>query len=138
MTDLLRGRMQVLFDTNVLSLPHARSGKARALAVTGAKRSSAAPDIPTVAESGVPGYEMITWYGVLGPAGMPKDIVNRLNREITAVLKKEDTRSRLAALGTDIDVSTPEEFARYLESERALWTKVLKASGTIPSSTIQK
>ncbi len=131
MTDLLGGRMQVLFDTIVLSLPHARTGKARALAVTGAKRSAAAPEIPTVAESGVPGYEMITWYGVLGPAGLPKDIVNRLNREISGVLQTSEMRSKLSAMGTDIDVGTPEQFARYLDSERALWTKVLKESGTI-------
>jgi tripartite-type tricarboxylate transporter receptor subunit TctC len=132
MNDLLGGQLQILFDTIVLSLPHAQSGRVRALAVTGAKRSSAAPDIPTVAESGVPGYEMITWYGVLGPGGMPAQIVTRLNQEITRALQQPDVRTKLSSMGTDIDVASPEEFAQYLKAERAQWAKVLKESGTIP------
>jgi tripartite-type tricarboxylate transporter receptor subunit TctC len=130
MNDLLGGQVQVLFDTIVLSLPHTKTGKARALAVTGAKRSQAAPEIPTVAESGVPGYEMITWYGVLGPKAMSAQVVDRLNQEIARVLLTPEIGKKFAALGADIDVSTPEEFARHLKSERVQWTRILKPSGS--------
>jgi tripartite-type tricarboxylate transporter receptor subunit TctC len=95
-----------MFDVIVSGMPHAKAGRLRALAVTGSKRSSYAPELPTVAEAGLPGYEVVTWYGILAPAGMPAGLSKRLNEEIVKVLKAPDVASKLSAQGVDIVASS--------------------------------
>ena len=127
--DLLGGH-HVLYFGNVPSvIQHARSGKLRALAVTGSKRSSAVPDIPTVAESGVPGFEVTTWYGVAAPAKTPRAIVDRLNSEIVRALNSPDLRTQLTNGGADPAGTTPEQYTVYVQNEIAKWAKVIKAAG---------
>ena len=127
--DLLGGH-HVLYFGNVPSvIQHARSGKLRALAVTGSKRSSAVPDIPTVAESGVPGFEVTTWYGVAAPAKTPRAIVDRLNSEIVRALNSPDLRTQLTNGGADPAGTTPEQYTAYVQNEIAKWAKVIKAAG---------
>jgi tripartite-type tricarboxylate transporter receptor subunit TctC len=125
LTDLLAGRVQVMFNSAVSILPQVRSGKLRALAMTAAKRSAAMPDLPTVAESGVPGYEAASWYGVLAPAGTPRPIMEKLNSEIVRIARTPEVRERLAADGADPVGSSPEEFAAYIKLELARWARVI-------------
>jgi tripartite-type tricarboxylate transporter receptor subunit TctC len=127
--DLLAGRVPIMSSTMPPVLPHIRTGKVRALAVTSAKRSPALPDLPTVAESGVPGYEAIAWQGLLGPGGMPKPIVARINAEFVKVLKQPDVMAKLNEQGYETVASPPEWFAAYIRSEIVKWTKVIKAAG---------
>ena len=115
-------------DLSTLS-PHVRSGRMRALAVTAARRSSLMPEVPTVAESGVPGYEATGWFGVLVPAGTSKEIVNRLHADITKVLKAPDVQKRFATEGGDIVADTPEQFAAFVKAGLIKWAKVVKESG---------
>jgi tripartite-type tricarboxylate transporter receptor subunit TctC len=110
-------------------LPHLRSGKVRALAVTSAKRSPAVPDLPTVAESALPGYEAIAWQGLLAPAGTSRAIVSRIQSEFARVLKQPEITSRLADQGYETVASTPDWFAAYIKTEIAKWSKVIKAAG---------
>ena len=110
-------------------MPQVRAGKLRALAITGAKRSALVPDLPTIAEAGVPGYEASGWVGILAPAGTPPAIVNRLNAEVNAILKLPDVRSQLAGNGADATGGSPEQFATFIEREIAKWAKIVKASG---------
>ena len=126
LTDLLGGQVQVMFNSAVSMLPQVRAGRLRALAVTSAKRSPAMPELPTVAESGLPGYEASSWYGVLAPARTPRAIVDKLNGEIVKIIRQPDLRERLAADGADPAGSSPEEFAAYIKSELARWAKVVK------------
>jgi tripartite-type tricarboxylate transporter receptor subunit TctC len=114
------------------TLPHIKAGRLRALAVTGAKRSPAAPDVPTIAESGFPGFEATAWYGVLAPAKTPKPVVSRLHNEIVKVLQEPDVKNRLTGLGFEIVGSTPEQFSAYIKSEITKWAKAVKASGAKP------
>jgi tripartite-type tricarboxylate transporter receptor subunit TctC len=107
----------------------ARDGRLRPLAVTGAKRSPAAPDIPTVAESGVPGYEVTTAYGLAAPAKTPKPILDRLHAETVKALNAPDVREKLTGVGFDVVTSTPEEFARYIRSEVAKWRELAQRMG---------
>jgi len=107
-------------------VPHMKSGRMRALAVSGAKRSAAAPGVPTVEESGVPGYAFDVWYGMLFPAGTPRAVVGRANAEINNVLKSPALAQRFAAVGLEPAGSTPEEFARLIRSEMAKWRKVVR------------
>lgn len=127
--DLIGGQITLLFATSLSVVPHVRSGKLRALATTGAQRSPALPDLPTVAESGVPGYEASLWYGLVAPARMPPEIVRRLNSEIVAVLGLPDVRERLANQGVDVRSTTPEEFSRLLESDLKRWAAVVQRAG---------
>jgi tripartite-type tricarboxylate transporter receptor subunit TctC len=106
-----------------------RSGKVRALAVSSAKRHPQVPDVPTVAEQGYRGYEVISWYGLLAPAGTPKPVVALLNRETVKILKTAEVRDRMAADGAEPVSSTPEELAAYIRSETARWAKVVRESG---------
>jgi tripartite-type tricarboxylate transporter receptor subunit TctC len=108
---------------------HARAGKLRALATTGPKRTPVAPDIPTVAESGVPGYEVTTFYGVSAPAKTPRAIIDRLHAEIVRALNSPDVRDRLQALGADPVGNTPEQYTAFMQNEIAKWTKVIRAAG---------
>jgi tripartite-type tricarboxylate transporter receptor subunit TctC len=126
LTDLLAGRVQVMFNSAVSILPQVRSGKLRAVAMTAAKRSAAMPDLPTVAESGVPGYEAASWYGVLAPAATPRPIVQKLNSEIVRIARTPEVRERLAADGADPVGSSPEEFAAYIKRELARWARVIE------------
>jgi tripartite-type tricarboxylate transporter receptor subunit TctC len=111
------------------TLGHVQAGRLRALATTGAKRALAAPELPTMAEAGVPGYEAANWFGTMVPAKTPPAIVNRLSQEIARVLKLPDVRERLLSQGIEPVSNTPEEFTAYVRSEMAKWAKVVKASG---------
>jgi tripartite-type tricarboxylate transporter receptor subunit TctC len=132
LNDILGGQIQLMFDVIVSGMPHAKAGRLRALAVTGSKRSSYAPELPTVAEAGLPGYEVVTWYGILAPAGMPAGLSKRLNEEIVKVLKAPDVASKLSTQGVDIVASSQDEFVSYLRSERDKWSKVIKQAGIKP------
>jgi tripartite-type tricarboxylate transporter receptor subunit TctC len=128
-TDLISGQVQMMSGDLSTLLPHVRSGRMRALAVTAARRSSLLPNIPTVAEAGVPGYEASGWFGVLVPAGTPQTIVTRLNSAIVKGLDASDSRERLAALGGEVAGDTPEHFAAHIRTEAAKWSKLIKALG---------
>ena len=117
-----------MFATLPAAMPHVKSGKLRPVAVTTSHRSQALPELPTIAESGVPGYEAATWYGLLAPAGTPRAIVDRLHAEIVKILAT-DTRQRLAAQGFEPAGTTPAEFAAYIKSEIVKWRKVIKDAG---------
>ena len=127
--DLLAGRVSLNFGNLPTVIRQARDGKLRALAVTGAKRSPAAPDIPTVAESGVPGYEVSNWFGVAAPAKTPRAIVDRLHSEIVRALNSPDLRERLTGLGAEPVGNTPEQYAAFMQGEIAKWAKVIKSAG---------
>lgn len=129
LADLLGGQVQLMFSTMPPALPHVKDGKLRALAVTSLKRSPAAPDLPTVDEIALPGFEANTWHGVVVPAGTPGAIVARLNREIVAILHLPDVVERLSGQGAEALGSTPEEFAAYIKSESVKWAKVVRDSG---------
>lgn len=128
-SDLMGGQVSMTFGTSLSVIPHVRTGRLRALATTGAQRSPALPDLPTVAESGVPGYEAGLWYGFVGPARMPPEIVQRLNAEIVAILAQPDTREKLASQGLDARSSTPDEFARVLAADIVRWAEVVQKLG---------
>jgi len=128
-TDLLAGQVQLMFDVIGAALPHVRAGKVKALAVTSAQRSALVPDLPTVAEAGVQGYEAATWYGVLTPRGTPESVVARLNERIVATLKTADFRERLAVLGFEPVISTPREFGDFLRADIARWARTIKEAG---------
>ena len=129
---LVAGHVSVTVASMLGTMPHVRSGKLRALGVTSAKRVATAPDVPTVAEGGVPGYESLQWYGLLAPTGTPKEIIARLNREAVAVLRTPELGARLANDGTEIVAGTPEEFGAWLRAETDKWAKVVKAAGIKP------
>ncbi|MGQ0523339.1 MAG: Bug family tripartite tricarboxylate transporter substrate binding protein [Betaproteobacteria bacterium] len=132
MVDLLGGNIHLIFATAASSIGHIKAGKIRALAVTTAKRSALVPDLPTIAESGLPGYEANNWNGFFVPAKTPRPIINRLNKEITAALNAPDIKEFLFKQGLDAAPGTPEEFAAYMKSEMAKWAKVIKAAGIKP------
>ena len=127
--DLLAGQVQLMAIDLSLVLPYVKSGRLRALAVTGSQRAAVAPDVPTVAESGLPGYEILSWYGVLAPAKVPKAAVARLNAEITRIMREPDVRDRLLAQGTDPKTATPQEYAAFLREEVGKFSRLVKASG---------
>jgi len=118
-----------MFATIPSVIEFVRAGRLRALAVTSATRSAAVPDLPTVAESGFPEFEASSWFGLLGPAELPRDVVLKLRAEIVRALQIPEIRSKLVAQGADPAASTPEQFADYLRAETAKWAKVVKASG---------
>jgi tripartite-type tricarboxylate transporter receptor subunit TctC len=126
---ILRGEAALLFENLISVGAHVKSGKLRVLAVGAAKRSSAMPDVPTVAEAGVPGYDMVLWFGILAPAGTPSAVVNAIHRETANILKAPDVKSRLATQGADPVGSTPDQFDAFIKSEIAKWTKVVKENG---------
>ena len=128
-TDLLGGQVSVLFGAIPVALPHVKSGKLRALAITSSKRSPVMPDLPTVAESGLPGYEVMSWYGFLAPAKTPKEIVTKLYVEITKALRAPDVAERITAMGFEPVGSSPEQFAAQIKEEIPKWAKVVKECG---------
>lgn len=128
-SDLIGGQVSMTFGTSLSVVPVVRSARLRALATTGAQRSPALPDLPTVAEAGVPGYEASLWYGFVGPARMPPEIVQRLNSEIVAVLGMPEVRERLTSQGVDAKSSTADEFMRLLASDFERWARVVQKAG---------
>jgi tripartite-type tricarboxylate transporter receptor subunit TctC len=132
MIDLIAGHVQVSFPTIIGAFSHVQSGRLRALATTGAKRAPAAPDLPTMMEAGVPGYEAANWFGTVVPAKTPSAIVAKLSQEIARMLRLPDVRERLLVQGMEPTSSTPEEFSTYIRSEMTKWAKVVKASGAKP------
>jgi tripartite-type tricarboxylate transporter receptor subunit TctC len=130
MQDLLSGQHLVGFDTMPASAQYVRSGKLRALAVTGSRRVAEFPDLPTAEEAGVPGYQLTTWYGVFAPAGTPPAIVNKLHADVARAMEAPDTRERLASIGVDDTVTrTPEEFAVIVRNDTARYAKLVKDAG---------
>jgi len=124
--DTIGGQVQLVFGAVPVTLPHVKAGRLRALAVTTDKRIAAAPDLPTVAESGYPGYEVTNWHGLVGPKGLPRDIVERLNREIGQVVLGEDMKKNLAADGLEPAGGSPARFGEILKNEMARWGKVVQ------------
>jgi len=129
-TDLIAGEVALMFSPASTVLPHVKSGRLRALAVTTTARLPAAPELPTVAETGMKGYETITWFGFVAPARTPQPVVTRLNAEIVKVLAAPEVRSQFAAQGIETLGGTPERFAAYIREEIAKWARVIKVSGT--------
>lgn len=127
--DLLAGHVQVMFNNMLNAVPNVQSGKLRALGVTSAQRSPALPDVPAIAEAGVPGYEATTWYAYFAPGGTPRALADRHHREMAAVLKQREVQGRLSAQGVDPVGAGPDELARHLDIEIRKWAKVVKASG---------
>ena len=130
MADLLSGQVQLMFDNLANALPNVKAGRLRALAVTTLARSPAMPDLPTIAESGLPGFDLTTWFGLMVPAGTPADIVARLNAEIVRALNANDMRERLQKMGAEPPANnTPEHFAAFIRTEAEKYAKVVKDSG---------
>jgi tripartite-type tricarboxylate transporter receptor subunit TctC len=128
-TDLIGGEVQVMFDNTPNVLPHVRAGRLKAIAVSSKARTALAPEIPTVDEAGVPGYDVAVWFGVLTVAGTPPEIVQRLNTEMTKILKSDDVKDRFARTGVEVIAGTPEQFSGFLKSEVARWAKVVQDAG---------
>jgi len=133
MVDVISGQVAINFPSILSGSPHARSGRVRAIAVTGAKRSPAVPELPTMQEAGVKNYESMTWYAIVAPAGTPQDIVTKLSVEVAAILKHPETNERLSREGADPVGSTPQEFGRFMQSEIEKWRKVIRTAGIQPS-----
>ncbi len=131
-TDLIAGRHAAVFSTAGSVMPHVQSGRLRALATTGGKRSPSAPQLATVAESGVPGYEAATWYGVIAPARTPRTVVVRLSEAIAKVLAQPEARDRLIAQSIDPVGNSPDEFGAYIKSEIGKWAKIIRIAGVKP------
>ncbi len=129
---ILAGEVNLYFETVASSLQLVRAGRLKALAITSAVRSTLAPEIPTVAESGMPGFEVAPWFGALTRAGTPSEIVTRLNTEMVRILSLSDVRSALAAQGVTVIGSTPDAFARYIDQEITRWSKVVRQTGAKP------
>lgn len=130
--DLLGGQVPVMFDNLTTSLPHVQSGKLRALAVTSSTRVPSLPDIPTLAEAGVPGFDSTAWYGLMGPAGLPEPIVKRLNAELAKIMSDPEVKKRLAELGTFPLHSSPADFTKFIAKDVEKWKGVVKAAGVKP------
>jgi tripartite-type tricarboxylate transporter receptor subunit TctC len=126
-TDILAGNVSLMFNSMPSVLPQARAGRLRGLAVSSARRSAAAPDIPTVAEAGVPGFDYVTWYGLFAPAGTPRDIVNRLNAQVAKILAEPELAKRFASQGAEPLSNTPDQLAQYRRAEYERWRKLIAA-----------
>jgi tripartite-type tricarboxylate transporter receptor subunit TctC len=132
MIDMVAGQVATMAATILTGMPQIRAGRLRPLGITSAARSPIVPDIPTVAEAGLPGFESVQWYGVLAPARTPEEIITRLHGEVTRVLQQPEIKARLAGDGADTVGSSPEEFARYIQSELTKWAKVARDAGIQP------
>ncbi len=128
-TDVMSGQVQVLINNIMSTMPFIKDGRLKALAVLGAKRSPIAPDVPTVAESGLPGFEVTSWFGVVAPAKTPREVITKLNREIVGILKMPDVRERLLAQGGEPVGNTPEEFGQMIRSETKKFADIIKSAG---------
>ena len=129
MNDVLAGQIHLVVIGVPAAAPHIKAGKLRALALVAPQRAAALPEVPTVAEAGLPNFEVTTWYGILAPAGTPKTIVTRLNADLVKIMHSSDLKERLAAMATDPATSTPEEFADYIKREIAKWGEVVRQAG---------
>lgn len=129
LTDLIGGQVQVMFDSLPSSMPFVKSGALRAVAVTTARRVAALPNVPTIAESGLPGFDISTWYGMWAPAGTPPALLHRLSSEIAAIVRLPEVREQFAGLGAEPVGDTPEEFSAFTRSELAKWSRIVKQSG---------
>src|SRR4030095_4248583 len=129
MIDLIGGQVQLVFATAASAVPHIKTGKIKGIAVTTAKRSGLMPNLPTISESGLKGFDANNWYGLVAPAKTPRPIINRLNSEVTKVLAMPDVKEFLFNQGLDPAPGTPEQFGAYIKSETIKWAKVVKASG---------
>jgi tripartite-type tricarboxylate transporter receptor subunit TctC len=127
--DLMSGTVNIAFDNLSASMPHIKGGKLKALAVTGSKRSSVLPDLPTISEAGLTGYDSTSWNAIYVPAGTPKEIIDKLNREVRAILESPETRKFFAEQGAEAGGGTPEQLAALTRAETAKWAKVVKESG---------
>lgn len=130
--DLIGGRIAMMFDNLTTAMPFIRQGRLRALAVTSEKRVAVLPEVPTMVESGLPGFVVTPWWGIFAPAGTPKPIVAKLHHDIVAVLRSKDVRDLFSAQATDVVGNTPEEFALFVRGESARWSQVVKSSGATP------
>src|SRR3954462_14368031 len=128
-TDLLGGQIQVMFTVGPAGLPHVKAGRIRGLAVSTAKRSAFAPDLPTVAESGLPGYDVFGWNGVLATAGTPRPVIEKLHTLFVTAMKNADVRNRMAGFGFEPIGNTPEEFGAFVKEDIARWAKLVKETG---------
>jgi len=129
LVDLIGGQIAFMFNNTLEVLPYVKTARLRALAVASAKRAAVLPDVPTFAESGLPGFEATVWWGVLAPAATPKDVIARLNGEIVRALRAPEVKERFTTLGAEATGSTPEQFGEFLKSETAKWANVIKTSG---------
>jgi tripartite-type tricarboxylate transporter receptor subunit TctC len=132
LTDILGGQVPMMFSNVSAAMPHVKAGKLRGLAVTSAERVPVAPGVPTVAASGLPGYEAQTWFGLVAPAGTPREIVSRMNTEVVGALAQPDVKERLAGQGVTVAGGTPEQFADHIKAEFAKWAKVIADAGIKP------
>ncbi len=129
MTDVVGGQVPVIFDALGPAMSFLKAGKVRPLAVTSRNRSSVLPDVPTLAEAGVPGVDLVTWIGFVAPAGVDKAIVTKLNREIVRILNLPDTKERLSGIGMEVVASTPEQFAQTIKDDAVKFGRIIKAAG---------
>jgi tripartite-type tricarboxylate transporter receptor subunit TctC len=129
LADTLAGHIPLMFNSIMTCLPYVKAGKLKALAVTSLQRSSLAPALPTMSESGLPGFEVVAWYGIVAPARTPEEVIGRLNSEIVKVLRTADLSERLTSQGVELVASTPGQFDAHIRSEMSKWDKVLKAAG---------
>lgn len=128
-TDLIAGQVQVMFDNTPNVLPHVKAGKLKALGVSSKSRSALAPDVPSVDEAGVPGYDVTVWFGILTNAGTPRDIVQRLNTEMVKILTSAEVKERFGKMGVEVVAGTPDQFQRHLNAEVDRWAKVIQSAG---------
>jgi len=129
MNDLIGGRVMLTMDSLVQTLPHIKAGRLKALAVLGPKRSALLPEVPTIAESGLPGYALTNWFGLLAPAATPKETLLKVNQDVLRVLKQDDLQKKIADLGADVVGNSAEEFGAAMRAESAQWAEVIKAAG---------
>jgi tripartite-type tricarboxylate transporter receptor subunit TctC len=127
--DLIAGNVQLMFESANSISPYVKNGRVRGLAVSGAKRSMAFPELPTIAEAGVPGYEVTVWSGIIAPAGLPRPILERLNKATNAALESPEAKDKIAALGSEGGGGTPEEFGELIRRDSAKWAEVIRRSG---------
>ena len=132
LTDLLGGQVSLMFDNLPPSMAHIKSGKLRPLAITTATRYPALPDLPTMIEAGVPGYDIMSWLSFVAPAGTPRDVIMKLNAEINRVLKEPDVRDKLVSMGMTPVGGTPDELGAHIRKQVEMWTRVIKAAGVTP------
>jgi tripartite-type tricarboxylate transporter receptor subunit TctC len=128
-TGLLGGEIAIYMSSIPPALPMLSSGRVKAIGVTSARRMPSLPNVPTIAEGGLPGYEVTNWYGVMAPAGIPKDVLTRVNADLVRILKQPDVQQRFQGEGGDIIANTPDEFGKFIRNEIAKWDKAVKASG---------
>ena len=127
--DLIAGHVELMFESTNSIAPHVRAGRVRALAVTGARRARSLPEVPTMSEAGVPGYEVTAWSGVIAPAGLPRSVLERLNAAVNAAISEPATRERLAEMGSEGGGGTPEDYAALIRRDSAKWAEVIRRSG---------